>query len=94
MASIDVCFQAASSILINDLSLSFLFLFFLLDRTSLSSLVIPMAEEFGWGLDEKAQVLSAFFAGYVLTQVPAAFLSYWFGAKRVLSCSVMLWCVK
>ncbi|TMW56628.1 hypothetical protein Poli38472_006638 [Pythium oligandrum] len=41
--------------------------------------------------DEQGQVLSAFFYGYLLTQIPGGYLAARFGAKRVLLTGVVVW---
>lgn len=63
------------------------------DRVNLSVAVIPMAEQLGWNLSEKAAVLAAFFYGYVCSQVFGAYLSVRFGPKPVLGLAVFLWSV-
>lgn len=39
------------------------------DRSNISTAIIPMAEQYGWGKDAQGVVLSAFFLGYLLTQL-------------------------
>jgi ACS family sodium-dependent inorganic phosphate cotransporter len=62
------------------------------DRSSVSLAIVPMAEEFQW-LTKSAQgsVLSAFFFGYIVTQVLGGVLSQRYGPKRVVVCAVFLW---
>lgn len=39
------------------------------DRTNISVAIIPMANEFKWTNSEQGAILSAFFWGYMMTQV-------------------------
>ena len=43
----------------------------MIDRIAISIAIIPMAEENGWSPTIQGGVMSAFFAGYVILQVPA-----------------------
>ena len=45
-----------------------------LDRVSMSTAVVPMAEQYGWSNTTKGWVLSSFFIGYMLTQIPASWV--------------------
>jgi len=62
-----------------------------IDRTSISVGAIAMQAEFGWDERQKGLVLAAFFAGYLLLQIPAGSLSTRFGGRRVLGAGVVLW---
>jgi ACS family sodium-dependent inorganic phosphate cotransporter len=62
-----------------------------IDRTNISVAIIPMAKQFGWGPERQGTVLSAFFAGYLLTQVLGGRLADRFGGKLVLAGGVILW---
>lgn len=62
-----------------------------IDRVNISVAVIPMAREFGWDPETQGAVLSAFFAGYVLTQVLGGRLADRYGGKQVLGVGVLLW---
>ena len=50
-----------------------------------------MAEENGWSPTIQGAVMSAFFAGYVILQVPAGYLADRYGGKWVLGLGVLSW---
>ena len=52
-----------------------------------------MQEHFGWTETTKGLVLSSFFIGYLLFQVPAGYLASRIGGKRVLGFAVIWWSV-
>jgi MFS family permease len=62
-----------------------------IDRTNISVAIIPMAKQFGWAPERQGTVLSAFFVGYLLTQILGGRLADRFGGKLVLGCGVLLW---
>jgi MFS transporter, ACS family, solute carrier family 17 (sodium-dependent inorganic phosphate cotransporter), other len=64
-----------------------------IDRVNISVAAIAMQEQFGWSETLKGLVLSAFFAGYLLFQLPGGYLANRFGGKRVLGASVLWWSV-
>lgn len=39
------------------------------DRSNISTAIIPMSEQYGWARDGQGLILSAFFLGYLLTQL-------------------------
>lgn len=62
-----------------------------LDRISISVAAIAMQEQFGWSETAKGLVLSSFFIGYMLCQVPGGWLANRFGGKVVLAFAVTWW---
>ena len=62
-----------------------------IDRTAISVGAIAMQAQFGWDEGDKGLVLAAFFAGYLLLQIPAGALSVRFGGRKVLGAGVLLW---
>jgi ACS family sodium-dependent inorganic phosphate cotransporter len=62
-----------------------------LDRTNISVAIIPMSAQFGWDPERQGTVLSAFFVGYLMTQILGGRLADRFGGKLVLACGVVLW---
>jgi len=62
-----------------------------IDRVNISVAIIPMAESLGWAVDTQGLVLSAFFIGYMLTQIVGGRLADRFGGKVVLAGGVLLW---
>ncbi|MCK9284959.1 MAG: ACS family MFS transporter [Rhodocyclaceae bacterium] len=62
-----------------------------LDRISISVAVIAMQEQFGWSETTKGLVLSSFFIGYMLCQVPSGWLANRLGGKIMLSVAVIWW---
>lgn len=72
--------------------LSFLSVFICyIDRVNISVAIIPMAEELGWDLQTQGLVLSSFFIGYLLLQLPGGRLADRFGGKLVLGAGVIAW---
>lgn len=64
-----------------------------IDRVNISIAIIPMAEHFGWSATQKGFVLSSFFIGYMLGQIPAGWLSNRVGGRLTLGVSLLLWSV-
>lgn len=62
-----------------------------LDRVNISVAIIPMAGELGWSLSTQGLVLSAFFWGYLATQVLGGWLADRYGGTRVLGLAVVWW---
>lgn len=62
-----------------------------LDRTNISTAIVPMAEQFGWDKQFCGAVLSAFFAGYGATQVLGGQWSDRYGGSAVLAGGLALW---
>jgi ACS family sodium-dependent inorganic phosphate cotransporter len=63
------------------------------DRTNMSIAIIPMAQQFNWSNLTQASVLSAFYYGYVCTQILGGVLVKKFGGKIILYIGAMLWSV-
>jgi MFS family permease len=62
-----------------------------IDRVNISVAIIPMSEDLGWDVATQGTVLSAFFIGYLLTQVVGGWLADRYGGKAVLATGVLLW---
>eukprot|EP00879_Flechtneria_rotunda_P001670 GHRR01001830.1.p1 GENE.GHRR01001830.1~~GHRR01001830.1.p1 ORF type:complete len:736 (+),score=278.53 GHRR01001830.1:328-2535(+) len=62
-----------------------------LDRTNISTAIVPMAEQFGWDKQFCGAVLSAFFAGYGATQVWGGQLSDKYGGSAILAAGLAVW---
>eukprot|EP01060_Flectonema_neradi_P014867 TRINITY_DN21544_c0_g1_i1.p1 TRINITY_DN21544_c0_g1~~TRINITY_DN21544_c0_g1_i1.p1 ORF type:complete len:499 (+),score=62.65 TRINITY_DN21544_c0_g1_i1:55-1551(+) len=58
-------------------------------RVNLSAAVEPMQKHYGWSNITQGYVLSAFFWGYILFQVPGAILSEKYGGKLVFGVGVL-----
>ncbi|KAH8340020.1 hypothetical protein KR067_006338, partial [Drosophila pandora] len=62
-------------------------------RVNISAAIVPMtqstagAPSYEWNVSDKSLILSSFFWGYVVSQVPAGLLAKRFGAKLVLGVS-------
>lgn len=63
----------------------------MIDRIAISIAIIPMAAEHGWTTTLQGAVMSAFFLGYLILQIPAGYLSDRFGGKWVLGLGVIFW---
>jgi len=64
-----------------------------IDRVNISVAIIPMQEEFGWDNTTKSVVLSSFFIGYVIFQIPSGWFANRFGGKSLLAWAVVIWSV-
>ncbi len=62
-----------------------------IDRVNISVAIIPMAKQFGWTDTQRGLVLSAFFVGYMVTQLLGGSLAARFGGKTVLGFGVVWW---
>lgn len=62
-----------------------------IDRVSMSTGVVAMGEQFGWSNTRRGWVLSAFFAGYLVAQVPGGWLVNRFGGRIVMGVSLLWW---
>jgi ACS family sodium-dependent inorganic phosphate cotransporter len=61
------------------------------DRVNISLAIGAMAHDFGWNKTTSGFVMSSFFIGYLLTQVPGGWLAGRLGGKHVLAGGVLLW---
>ena len=57
-------------------------------RVNLSAAVVPMQKKYGWSNSTQGIVLSSFFWGYILFQIPGALLSAKYGGKQVFGLGV------
>lgn len=64
-----------------------------IDRVNISIAIIPMAEHFGWSATDKGLVMSSFFIGYMLGQIPAGWLANRVGGRWTLGGALLLWSV-
>lgn len=64
-----------------------------IDRVNISIAIIPMAEHFQWTATEKGLVMSSFFIGYMLGQIPAGWLANRVGGRWTLGVALLLWSV-
>jgi len=64
-----------------------------IDRVNISVAIIPMQEEYGWNNTTKSLVLSSFFIGYVLFQIPSGWFATRFGGKMLLAWAVVIWSI-
>lgn len=62
-----------------------------LDRVSIAVAVIPLQNEFGWSATRTGAVLSAFFIGYLIFQVPAGWAARRFGPRLLLGVALFWW---
>ncbi|SJZ72147.1 Sugar phosphate permease [Pilibacter termitis] len=59
-----------------------------IDKLSIGITLVPMAEKYGISASEKGFIMSAFFFGYALMQVPMGFLNLKLGSKRIVCFSL------
>ncbi|CDF36240.1 unnamed protein product [Chondrus crispus] len=64
-----------------------------IDRISLSVAIIPMGKAFSWSESTKGLVQSAFFVGYMTTQIPGGMVADRRGGRAVLAGGVLAWSV-
>ena len=62
-----------------------------MDRVNISVAIIPMAKQLAWDAKTQGYVLSAFFLGYLLTQIVGGRLADRLGGKAVLGIGVLWW---
>lgn len=62
-----------------------------IDRVNISVAAIAMQEVFGWSQTTKGLVLSSFFVGYLLFQVPSGWLANRYGGKVVMGAAIAWW---
>lgn len=62
-----------------------------IDRVNISIAIIPMAEHFGWSATQKGFVLSSFFIGYMLGQIPSGWLANRVGGRWTLGAALLIW---
>jgi ACS family sodium-dependent inorganic phosphate cotransporter len=64
-----------------------------LDRVSMATAAVPMADHYGWTATTKGLVLSSFFIGYMLMQIPGGWFSNRVGGRLVLGVSLIWWSI-
>src|SRR5213593_3862018 len=62
-----------------------------IDRVNISVVAPILMAEFGWDPAVTGTILSAFFVGYLLTQLPGGWLADRFGSKGILGFAVIWW---
>jgi len=64
-----------------------------MDRMAMSFAVVPIGKEFGLSASLIGLVLSSFFIGYAIMQIPGGWLADRFGSRRVLLIIVFVWSI-
>ncbi|GAX47436.1 MFS transporter [Pseudolactococcus reticulitermitis] len=59
-----------------------------IDKLSISISLVPMAKDLGITPSQKGMIMSAFFLGYAIMQVPIGFLNTKIGSKKILTASI------
>ncbi|KAF8069573.1 ANTR6 [Scenedesmus sp. PABB004] len=62
-----------------------------MDKVNMSVAIIPMAQDFGWSPSVAGLVQSAFFWGYIISQLPGGYLTSAHGGRRVMPAGVAMW---
>ena len=74
------------------IALSFISVFICyLDRINISVAIIPMSDELNWAPEKQGIALSAFFVGYMFTQILGGRLADKYGGKIILAYGVLIW---
>lgn len=61
-----------------------------LDKNIISLSVIPIAQDLGINASQKGLILSAFFLGYTLFQIPFGFLGNRLGSRKIMTFAILL----
>lgn len=64
-----------------------------IDRVNISVAIIPMQEEFQWSATLKGLVLSSFYVGYTLFQIPIGWLTNKRGGRIILGFALIWWSI-
>lgn len=64
-----------------------------LDRTNISVAATHIMKEYNWNAAQFGAVMSAFFAGYALTQIPGGWLADKIGGSRVINLGTAWWSI-
>lgn len=64
-----------------------------LDRLVMASAIPFIAHDLRFSATQSGAVMSAFFAGYALMQIPGGILADRYGPRRILTCAILLWSV-
>ncbi|MGC7873300.1 MFS transporter [Desulfosporosinus sp. SYSU MS00001] len=64
-----------------------------MDRANLSVASVTIMKEHGWNTAQWGSILSAFFVGYLILQIPAGWIADKIGGKRVLAAGVAWWSI-
>lgn len=59
-----------------------------IDKLSISISLVPMSKDLGISPSQKGLIMSAFFLGYAIMQVPIGFLNTKIGSKKILTASI------
>ena len=62
-----------------------------IDRVNISYAILPMAKQYGWDTATQGWVLSAFFMGYLVTQLLGGWWAAHIGGRRLLAFGVLWW---
>lgn len=63
------------------------------DRVNMSVASIPMSQQFNWTNTTQGAVMSSFFVGYVVTQIPSGYLGACIGGEFILLVGMIIWSV-
>lgn len=64
-----------------------------LDRMAMNVSIVEIAKEFNLSPSALGVVLSSFFAGYALMQVPGGWLADKYGSRKVVTVSIIFWSI-
>src|SRR3982751_1335387 len=62
-----------------------------LDRMAMNVGIVEIAKDFKLSPTVMGVVLSSFFAGYALMQVPGGWLSDKFGSRKIITIAIIFW---
>lgn len=61
-----------------------------IDKLSISISLVPMSKDLGITPSQKGMIMSAFFLGYAIMQVPMGFLNTKIGSKKIITASIFI----
>lgn len=64
-----------------------------LDRSNISVTATHMMKEYGWNAAQFGAIMSAFFLGYGITQIPGGWLADRFGGSKVINLGTVWWSI-
>jgi len=64
-----------------------------LDRSNIAMTILEMSQQFAWSQGTQGVILSAFFWGYLATQIIGGWMADRWGGKQVLAMAASIWSI-